>query len=121
MLLSGILCMGCYLLTTLAALPALGMAGCALCGFFVGIMWPGTLSISSQICPAGGTAMFAFLALAGDFGGTVGPMMVGVVSDLADGNLKKGLLAAVVFPAALALGLAALQNKKEESFPKSLY
>lgn len=50
MLLSGILCMGCYLLTTLAALPALGMAGCALCGFFVGIMWPGTLSISSQIC-----------------------------------------------------------------------
>ena len=121
MLLSGILCMGCYLLTTLAALPALGMAGCALCGFFVGIMWPGTLSISSQICPAGGTAMFAFLALAGDFGGTVGPMMVGVVSDLVDGNLKKGLLAAVVFPAALALGLAALQNKKEESFPKSLY
>lgn len=118
MLLSGILCMGCYLLATLAALPALGMAGCALCGFFVGIMWPGTLSISSQICPAGGTAMFAFLALAGDFGGTVGPMMVGVVSDLADGNLKKGLLAAVVFPAALALGLAALQNKKEESFPK---
>ena len=118
MLLSGILCMGCYLLTTLAALPALGMAGCALCGFFVGIMWPGTLSISSQICPAGGTAMFAFLALAGDFGGTVGPMMVGVVSDLVDGNLKKGLLAAVVFPAALALGLAALQNKKEESFPK---
>lgn len=121
MLLSGILCMGCYLLATLAALPALGMAGCALCGFFVGIMWPGTLSISSQICPAGGTAMFAFLALAGDFGGTVGPMMVGVVSDLVDGNLKKGLLAAVVFPAALALGLAALQNKKEESFPKSLY
>lgn len=118
MLLSGILCMGCYLLATLAALPALGMAGCALCGFFVGIMWPGTLSISSQICPAGGTAMFAFLALAGDFGGTVGPMMVGVVSDLVDGNLKKGLLAAVVFPAALALGLAALQNKKEESFPK---
>lgn len=48
-------------------------------------------------------------------------MMVGVVSDLVDGNLKKGLLAAVVFPAALALGLAALQNKKEESFPKSLY
>lgn len=118
MLVSGILCVGCYLLAALTVSPALGMAGCALCGFFVGIMWPGTLSISSQICPAGGTAMFAFLALAGDFGGTVGPMMVGVVSDLVDGNLKKGLLAAVVFPAALALGLTALQNKKEESFPK---
>lgn len=118
MLVSGILCVGCYLLAALTVSPALGMAGCALCGFFVGIMWPGTLSISSRVCPAGGTAMFAFLALAGDLGSTVGPMMVGVVSDLADGNLKKGLLAAVVFPAALALGLAALQNKKEGSFPK---
>lgn len=47
-------------------LPILSLPGCALCGFSVGVMWPGTISLSSQRCPRGGTAMFAFLALAGD-------------------------------------------------------
>ena len=66
--------MACYLLASLSPLPILGLTGCALCGFSVGIMWPGTISLSSQKCPQGGTAMFAFLALAGDFGGTVSPV-----------------------------------------------
>ncbi len=91
MLISGILCVACYLLASLAPLPILGLTGCALCGFSVGIMWPGTISLSSQKCPQGGTAMFAFLALAGDLGGTVSPAMVGSLSELAGGNLKIGL------------------------------
>lgn len=112
MLLCGILCTGCYLLASLSVLPVFGLVGCALCGLFVGIMWPGTLSLSSRACPKGGTAMFAFLALAGDLGGTVGPMSVGLVSGLANGDLKKGLLFATVFPAALALGLMLLKGRK---------
>ena len=112
MLICGVLCTGCYLLAALSASAVLGLAGCALCGFSVGIMWPGTISISSQTCPAGGTAMFAFLALAGDLGGTVGPMSVGLVSGLADGDLKKGFLIATVFPVALVLGLLILKGKK---------
>lgn len=60
MLACGILCAICYLTASLSALPILGLAGCALCGFSVGIMWPGTISISSGKCPGGGTAMFAF-------------------------------------------------------------
>ena len=73
-------------------------------------MWPGTISLSSQGCPKGGTAMFAFLALAGDFGGTVSPAVVGNISELAGGNLKIGLLAATVFPAVLVLGLELLKK-----------
>ena len=115
MLLCGVLCVGCYLLASLSPLPALGLAGCALCGFSVGIMWPGTISISSRTYPAGGTAMFAFLALAGDLGGTVGPMSVGVVSNLAGGDLKQGLLVAVIFPVLLVLGLTALRNRRRGS------
>lgn len=111
MLACGVLCVGCYLTASLAASPVLGLAGCAVCGFAVGIMWPGTISLSAQACPAGGTAMFAFLALAGDLGGVLGPLSVGVVSGAADGNLKRGLLAAVAFPALLALGLAALRRR----------
>ena len=58
MLACGILCAICYLTASLSALPILGLAGCALCGFSVGIMWPGTISISSGKCPGGGTVRF---------------------------------------------------------------
>lgn len=111
----GVLCIGCYLLASLSASPVLGVAGCALCGFSVGIMWPGTISISARVCPTGGTAMFAFLALAGDLGGVIGPMSVGLVSGLADNDLKKGLLAAVVFPTILVLGLTVIKRKRRET------
>ncbi len=110
MLLSGLLCVACYLLAPLSPLPVLGLIGCALCGFSVGILWPGTISLSSQGCPKGGTAMFAFLALAGDFGGTVSPAVVGSISELAGGNLKTGLLVATVFPVLLVTGLIVLNR-----------
>ncbi len=111
MLVCGTLCVICYLTASLSALPIIGLAGCALCGFSVGIMWPGTISISSQKCPRGGTAMFAFLALAGDLGATVGPAMVGSISNMAGGNLKIGLLVATAFPLILILGLIVLNRK----------
>ena len=110
MLLCGTLCILCYLSASLSASSLLGLAGCALCGLSVGIMWPGTISISSQKCPRGGTAMFAFLALAGDLGATVSPAMVGKFSELAGGNLKFGLFTGTVFPIILTLGLIFLKK-----------
>ena len=115
MLVCGIMCAGCYLLASLSSLPILGLAGCALCGLAVGVMWPGSISISSQKCPRGGTAMFAFLALAGDFGATVSPSMAGSLSEMAGGDLKMGLLAATVFPAGLVFGLLILRKKVGKS------
>lgn len=111
MLLSGILCCICYLAAALAPVPLLGLAGCALCGFAVGIMWPGTLSIASQKCPLGGTAMFALLALAGDLGATLSPTMAGCISELAGGNLKTGLLAATAFPVLLIICLVLVAKR----------
>lgn len=107
----GLLCVVCYLAASLASLPIIALAGCALCGIAVGIMWPGSISISSQKCPRGGTAMFAFLALAGDLGATVSPAMVGNVSNMVGGNLKIGLLVATVFPLILVLCLIVLNRK----------
>lgn len=111
MLVSGFLCMACYLLAALSPLPFLGLAGCAFCGFSVGIMWPGTISLSSQKCSKGSTAMFAFLALAGDFGASAGPAMVGSFSSMAGGNLKIGLLSATIFPFFLVAGLLVLNRR----------
>lgn len=116
MLFCGVLCLFCYLLSSLAPLPFLGLIGCALCGLAVGIMWPGTVSMSAQKCPRGGTAMFAFLALAGDFGAAVGPALVGSIADGAGGGLKTGLAFATIFPALLIFGLILLIKKfKSES------
>ena len=109
----GLLCAGCYLLASLSSLPVLGLAGCALCGSAVGIMWPGSISISSRHCPRGGTAMFAFLALAGDTGAMVSPAMVGGLSELAGGDLKSGLLVATVFPVVLVIALTVLMFRKK--------
>lgn len=101
----------CYLLAALSPISVLGLVGCALCGLAVGIMWPGTISICAGKCPRGGTAMFAFLALAGDLGAAVGPMMVGGIADAVGGDLKMGLLVAAVFPALLFLGVFVLLKR----------
>lgn len=112
MLLSGLLCGICYLVASLAPHPLMGLVGCALCGLAVGIMWPGSLSLASQKCPLGGTAMFAFLALAGDLGATVSPTLVGYVADLTDGSLKSGLLVASAFPLLLIISLLLIEKKR---------
>jgi fucose permease len=115
MLICGMMCAGCYLLASLSTLPILGLTGCAFCGMTVGIMWPGSISISSQNCPKGGTAMFAFLALAGDLGAMASPAMVGNISEVAGGNLKVGFLAATIFPIVLVFGLLLLKKKVSQA------
>ena len=114
MIASGILCLGCYLLAGLANIPLLGLLGCAVCGFAVGIMWPGSISISSKAIPKGGTAMFALLALAGDFGGAVGPAILGNVSQRAGDNLQAGVLAGIGFPLGLAVCVSAIRAVRKK-------
>ncbi len=116
--LCALLCVGSYLLAALSPWAPLSLVGCALCGFSVGVMWPGVYSLSSQTCPKGGTAMFALLALAGDCGCTVGPTVVGLVSGALEDNLSWGLLAAVIFPLVMLVGLWMLRRI---TAPKALY
>ena len=115
MLGSGSLCLICYLMASISANPVIGLIGCILCGFSVGIMWPGTISISSKQLPAGGTAMFALLAMAGDLGGAFGPSLVGNITQRANDNLQKGMLVGCVFPLVLIIALLVMrgfQNRK---------
>lgn len=107
---SGILCLISYLLISLTSSPVIGLIGCGLCGLSVGILWPGTFSISAARLKAGGTAMFALLALAGDVGCSLGPTTVGIVSGWFQDNLRMGILFAVFFPVFLLILLALLKN-----------
>ena len=112
---SGALCLGCYLIASLSQLPLAGLAGCMICGFSVGIMWPGTISICSAKIPSGGTAMFALLAMAGDMGGALGPAIVGNISQNAGDDIQKGLLAGCVFPAVLVISVLFVKKLSRSS------
>ena len=111
MAVSCLLCVAGYAAAVFAPWPLLSLAGCALCGFSVGILWPGTFSLSMVHCPEGGTAMFALFALAGDVGCALGPGVVGAVSGMAGGALKAGLLAACAFPVLLLLAVSRLRRR----------
>jgi MFS transporter len=102
---SCVLCVASYLCIFLVPVPIVGLISCAICGFSVGIMWPGTFSKASAAIKRGGTVLFAMLALAGDLGCSGGPTLVGFVSSAFSGNLRLGILTAIVFPVLLLAGL----------------
>ncbi len=119
LLISSALCVISYLLAALAQHPYLSLAGCTLCGFSVGIMWPGVLSLASKTYSAGGTAMFAILALFGDVGCFIGPETVARASSFTpDGvpSVKTGLAYAVIFPVLItgAVGLLYLREIRKK-------
>jgi MFS family permease len=111
MLGSGILCFAAYLVASLSSAPFVSLAACMVSGLSVGIMWPGSISITSARIPKGGTALFALLALAGDMGGTLGPSLVGVCTDRVGDDIQNGLLAATVFPVILVLSLVCIRYR----------
>lgn len=112
MTLSCFLCIAAYGCISLIPNAAVGLAGCAVCGFSVGILWPGTFSKASAAVKGGGTAMFALLALAGDLGCSGGPTLAGAVSSRCGDNLRMGILAAVIFPVLLLAGMLLLSRQK---------
>ena len=108
---SCLLCLASYLVISLSPYPVLGLLGCGICGFSVGILWPGTFSMASAAMPTGGTAMFALLALGGDIGCGSGPTWVGLISSAAGDNLKTGILCAVIFPVLMLTGVFLLPRR----------
>ncbi len=97
-----ILCVFTYLGASLLPYPILSLICCSICGFSVGALWPNTFSTASKVCSSGGNAMFALLALAGDVGCSLGPSVVGVVSDSTN-NFSIGLLCGIIFPAIMLI------------------
>ena len=114
MVYSSLLCILSYLGISLFPVPLLSLIACTVCGLSVGIMWPGTFSKASAALPKGGTAMFALLALGGDIGCSGGPTLVGMVSGALGDNLKIGVLAGIIFPALLLMGIILCGKMKRE-------
>ncbi len=118
MLFSAALCIASYLLAALApqGMPLLALVGCGLCGFSVGILWPGTLCLATGRIPHGGIKMFALLALAGDMGCTLGPTAVGWIAEGFGNNLKVSFIFSTAFPLLIIIfiGILALRERKNK-------
>jgi len=113
MTLSALLCIVSYALATLTHQPLYGLIGCALCGFSIGLFWPGTFSLMAVRMPGAGTAMYALMALAGDVGCSLGPTIVGFAANAMNNDLKAGLLYAMVFPLLILIGIRLLKPKEK--------
>lgn len=109
---SAALCIVSYLMIGLSPSPAIGLIGCMICGFAVGVFWPGTFSLAAESVKYGGTTMFALLALAGDLGCSVGPTVAGFMSGVFGGNLQLGILCAVLFPTVMLISVCFLKKSK---------
>lgn len=108
---SALLCIVSYLLASFSQNPIIALIGCALCGFSVSAMWPGTISLSTKRM-ANSTVLFAFLALAGDVGCTGGPTLIGIVTDALGGSIKQGLIFAIIFPVLIIVTISLSSFRK---------
>lgn len=120
----------CYVVAATAAVPAVSLLACALCGLSVSLLWPGTFSLTAARFPMGGAAMFALLALAGDAGGAVGPWLAGALAAAAQGplaplaallppdggsGLRPALLLCAVLPLVFSVAVLRFGSRREQS------
>ena len=108
---SAALCIVCYIIASFSNSSVVGLLACAVCGFSVAIFWPGTFSMAAITIPGGSTAMYAFMALAGDLGCSSGPTVVGMIANAFAGDFRKGFLCALVFPVVMLLGITQLKKR----------
>ena len=76
----------CYLTAAISGVAVIGLAACALTGLCTAMMWPGSLIAVAERFPTGGVIMYALMAAGGDLGASVGPQLVGVITDAVSAN-----------------------------------
>ena len=122
----------CYLIAAVSPFPLIGLFACAFTGFCVSMLWPGNLIVASDRFPEGGVFIFAMMAAGGDLGASVGPQLVGIITDaviatpaavsLAESfnlapeqfGMKMGMLCAMLFPLVGIFVYAAIRKSRKE-------
>ena len=126
----------CYLLAALSPLPIFGLLACAMTGIFVAMLWPGSLVVASEKFPQSGVFIYAMMASGGDLGASIGPQLVGIVTDgviaapwaervgatlglgVEQLAMKAGMLTGAIFPLAAIATFGVIYYKKRKSFKK---
>ena len=97
----------CYFVAAVTDVPVLGLAACAFTGFCTSMLWPGSLVVASSRFPQGGVFIYAMMAAGGDMGASVGPQLVGVITDAIIASPRAAELAARLQISAEQLGMKA--------------
>lgn len=106
-----LLCVICYLTAAFVRIPVLALLSCAVCGFTVSILWPGTYSAGAREFPRGDAVMFSVFAMCGDLGCCIGPWILGIVADAV--NLNLGFAVSAVFPAVMLVTALVFLKEKD--------
>lgn len=104
------LCAACYLTAAFSKIPLLALIACAVCGFTVSILWPGTYSAGARVFPRGDAVMYSVFAMCGDLGCCLGPWILGIIADALSLNI--GFAVSAVFP--IIMLVTALMFLKEK-------
>jgi fucose permease len=122
----------CYLVAAVTSIPVVGLAACALTGLATSMLWPGNLIVAEQRFPHGGVFLFAAMAAGGDLGASVGPQLVGLITDAALQNatllslaqkwaltpdqlgMKLGMLVGMLFPLAAIPVFVVIRKYRKE-------
>lgn len=94
LMLGVVACFVCYLTAALSGNAVVGLMACALTGLSASMLWPGSIITVSERIPTGGVVMFALMAAGGDLGASVGPELVGIITDTVAANARMLDLAA---------------------------
>lgn len=73
----------CYFTAAVSSVPVVGLIACGLTGFCTSMLWPGSLIVVADRIPACGVFVYAMMAAGGDLGASVGPQLVGIITDAA--------------------------------------
>jgi len=106
----------CYLTVAFCPNPLISMTACILTGVFTSMLWPGTLILMEEKIPGVGVAAYALMAAGGDFGSSVAPQLMGIITDTVSASsfaeslsvmlnmtadqigMKAGMLVSAIFP-----------------------
>ena len=110
-----VLCALCYALASISKNPFISLAGCALCGYAISTLWPGTVELAAKKFPDGSGAMYSAIAIFGDIGCSVAPFITGLVASMSfwgENALRAGLFVNIIYPIAFILLISGLMKKK---------
>ncbi len=95
----------CYLLAAFSPFPVIGLLACGFTGLCVSMLWPGSLVVASDRYPHGGVFIFALMAAGGDLGASIGPQLIGIITDATIASPAAANIAAVLSISAEQLGM----------------
>lgn len=95
----------CYTVAAVSQQPILAVIACALTGLCTSMLWPGSLIVAEKRIPGANVLVYAMMAAGGDLGASIGPQLLGIITDTVSASSSGKSLADTLGITAEALGM----------------